>query len=233
MISCPSGFVVNLDVEPAISEHPRQPMTQDYGDSVIGRDEVFQDAAWKALLSDEKTYEDLTSSLAGFSRMNPLHFVTGSASPREHAWMLRAVRQRQPTPSGPSVRWIWGVYFGPLTTNLRSVAQGGAVAAVFDGAIAFCVSTECAPIVTTELSVKYKSPTPVGKLLFMETTVVSTVTNERGKTDITTEGVLRDGDRTCAVCCAVFRVVPLSNSASDLKRAPPDDTSDPRRRANL
>lgn len=205
---------------------------QDYGDSVIGRDDVFQDAAWKALLADEKTYEDVTSSLAVFSKMNPLHFVTGAASPREHAWMLRAVRQRQPTPSGPSVRWIWAVYFGPLTTNLRSVAQGGAVAAVFDGAFAFFVSTECAPIVTTELSVKYKSPTPVGKLLFMETTVVSTVTNERGKTDITTEGVLRDGDRTCAVCRAVFRVVPFPNSASDVKQTSPDD-ADALRRANL
>jgi acyl-coenzyme A thioesterase PaaI-like protein len=77
--------------------------------------------------------------------------------------------------------------------------HGGFIAAYFDEVLGVAQSTSGNPGMTVNLSINYRSPTPINKPLVFK----GWVTSVEGR-KIFTSGTLHDGDRLCAECTAIF-----------------------------
>jgi acyl-coenzyme A thioesterase PaaI-like protein len=91
------------------------------------------------------------------------------------------------------------VTFSKQFEGAPACVHGGFIAAYFDEVLGVAQSTSGNPGMTVNLSVNYRSPTPINKRLVFK----GWVTSVEGR-KIFTSGTLHDGDRLCAESTAIF-----------------------------
>ncbi len=117
--------------------------------------------------------------------------IIGRANPIAPPLVLEAHEAEQ--------RVTGAVHFGPQYEGPPGCVHGGWIAAVFDEALGLVQSLGGQPGMTGTLTVKYRSPTPLGTDLRFDCRVAG---RERRKTFA--EGKLYAGDRLCAEAEGIF-----------------------------